>query len=125
MHFRPETFGQNFEDKRLLRIVQFRSLTVPPSAITTETLAGTIANLPTGKVKPLSVLGNIHIGWKNFWHNKQLVGVRTLQIATFTETLVTSANVEALCLSLAEIFIGYRKEQAACLDVLGSACRRM
>lgn len=117
-HFRPETFGQKFEDKRLSRIVQFRTLTAPPSGITTETLAGTIANLQTGEVKPLGVLGNIHIGWKNFWHNKQLVGALTLQIATFAETLVTSADVKALCLSLAEIFIGYRKEQAACLDAL-------
>lgn len=127
-HFRPETFGQRFEDKRLSRIVQFRTLTEPPSGITTETLAGTIANLPTGEVKPLGILGNIHIGWKNFWHNKQLVGVRTLQIATFAETLVTSADVKALCLSLAEIFIGHHKEQAACLnalDRLADECDRL
>lgn len=44
--------------------------------------------------------------------------MRTLQIATFTKTPATSADVKALCLSLAEIFVGYRKEQAACLDAL-------
>jgi hypothetical protein len=117
-HFQPETFGQRFEDKRYSRIVYFGSLKAPPSEIATETLAGTIANLPTGEVKPLGVLGNIHIGWKNFWHNKQLLGVRTLQIATFSETLVTSADVKALCLTLAEVFIGHRKEQAASLEAL-------
>lgn len=118
LHFQPETFGQRFEDKRLSRFVQFRSFTVPPSEIATETLAGTIANLPTGEVKPLGVLGSIHIGWKNFWHNRQLVGARTLQIATSSGTVVTSADVKALCLTLAEVFIGHRKEQAACLEAL-------
>lgn len=118
LHFQPETFGQKFEDKRLSRFVQFQSLTVPPSAISTETLAGTIANLPTGEVKPLAVLGNVHVGWKNFWHNKQLIGARTLPIAAFSGTAVTSADVKALCLTLAEVFIGYRKEQAACLEAL-------
>jgi len=117
-HFRPETFGQKFEDKRLSRIVQFRPLAVAPSEITTETLAGTMANLPTGEVKPLGVLGNIHIGWRNFWHNRQLFGALTLQIATFAGTAVTSVDVKALCLTLAEIFIGHRKDQATCLDAL-------
>jgi hypothetical protein len=118
MHFQPERFGQRFEDKRLSRFVQFQSLTVPPSEIATETLAGTIANLPTGEVKPLGLLGNVHVGWKNYWHNKQLIGARTLQIAAFSGTAVTSADVKALCLTLAEVFIGYRKEQAACLEAL-------
>ncbi|MEO1912060.1 MAG: hypothetical protein ABGX10_16740 [Paracoccus sp. (in: a-proteobacteria)] len=118
LHFQTETFGQRFEDKRHSRFVQFRSFTMPPSEIATETLAGTIANLPTGEVKPLGVLGNIHIGWKNFWHNRQLVGARTIQIATSSGTLVTSADVKALCLTLAEVFIGHRKEQAACLEAL-------
>lgn len=117
-HFQPETFGQKFEDKRLSRIVQFRALTVPPSETVTETLAGNMANLPTGEVKPFGVLGNIHSGWINFWHKRQLVGALTLQIATFYKTMVTAADVKALCLTVAEVCIGHRKEQATCLDAL-------
>lgn len=127
-HFRPETFGQKFEDKRRLRIIQFRPLTTAPSEITIETLDGTMANLPTGEVKPLSLLGNIHIGWRNFWHNREVIGARTLQIATYTETVVASADVKALCLTLAEVFIGHHKEQATCLaalDRLADECDRL
>jgi hypothetical protein len=117
-HFRPETFGQKLEDKRLSRFVQFRPFAAPPSVIMTETLAGTMANLPTGEVKPLDILGNIYTDWRNFWHNKQLISVLTLKIAIYGKTPVTSADVKALCLALADVFIGHRKEQAPCLDAL-------
>ena len=82
------------------------------------TLAGVVADLPAGEVKPLSILGNIHIGWKNFWFKKDLFGERTVQIVTLGGYLVVAADVKALCLTLAEVFIGHRKEQATCLDAL-------
>ncbi|MGX9991939.1 sacsin N-terminal ATP-binding-like domain-containing protein [Rhizobium sp. Z1P35] len=117
-HFSPEPGALTLAGRRSARRVRFESIQTPPNMIEIETIAGTMARLPTGELKALGVLGGVQNSLRTIWTGERNVREYRLKIATFTGTRPTSADAKALCLSLAEALIGDRSKQARCFDAL-------
>lgn len=128
LHFKPQKLGETLAEKRKSRFINFVSVCNSPTTAIAETLDGEIKDFPVGDIQPLGIIGDIHIGWQNIWQGKNLIGVRDLQIVTVADQVVKPEQVKALCLTLATVLIGYRKEQPGCHESLGGladACNRI
>ena len=127
-HFKPQKLGETLDEKRKSRFINFVPVLNTPTTAQAETLAGEIKDFPVGDIQPLGVIGDIHIGWQNIWQGKNLIGVRDLQIVTTADQAVKPEQAKALCMTLATVLIGYRKEQPGCHESLGQladACNRI
>ncbi|MBR7651737.1 hypothetical protein KCX83_05295 [Brucella oryzae] len=116
--FVPQKLLATAADRRSSLRLNFNTITNPPEWIDVATLAGTIANVPTGDAAPLTVLGGIANSVRSVWIGDRNIRSYTLKIAAYSGTQPTSTDVKVLCTALAEVVIGFRKEQSACLDAL-------
>src|SRR5690606_782779 len=62
--------------------------------------------------------GGVANSVRSVWIGDRNIRSYTLKIAAYSGTQPTSPDVKALCTALAEVVIGFRKEQPACLDAL-------
>jgi hypothetical protein len=116
--FVPQKLLATAADRRSSLRLNFKTITSPPEWINVTTLAGTIANVPTGDATPLTVLGGTANSVRSVWIGGRNIRSYTLKVAAYSGTQPSSQDVKTLCAALAEVMIGHRNEQAACLDAL-------
>ncbi|WP_417729646.1 hypothetical protein [Roseovarius sp.] len=116
--FVPQKLLATAADRRSSLRLNFNTITSPPEWINVTTLAGTIADVPTGDATPLTVLGGTANSVRSVWIGGRNIRSYTLNVAAYSGTQPSSPDVKTLCTALAEVMIGHRNEQAACLDAL-------